>query len=68
MNLARLGRASTMHHVVEPTPLRGQPEQVRTRCGRTGAPALLIREIDARAVRVREGVVCVNCLDLNGKQ
>ena len=66
VNLARFGKTPTVHHVVGPKPLpRGDVDEVRTRCGRTGKPTALVRKIDARAVRVREGVVCVNCIDLS---
>lgn len=67
VHLAQLGDASTMHHVVEPSPLRGQPEFIRARCGRAGAPKVIVRSIDSRAVRVKEGVVCVSCIDLAGR-
>lgn len=65
INLARIEGSTAMHHVVEPSPLRGAwPAQVKSRCGRRGAPTVIARGIDARAVRIREGVVCVTCMDL----
>lgn len=66
VHLAAIGRSTTMHHVVAPKPLRGEITEVRTRCGRAGEPKVLVKSIDRRAVRVREGVVCVTCIDLNG--
>jgi hypothetical protein len=64
VHLARIGTGKTMHHVVEPRPLRGTPEQVKARCGQRGVPTALVTNIDAKAVRVREGVVCVSCMEL----
>jgi hypothetical protein len=61
-----LGEKPTMHHVVEPRPLRGQPETVRTRCGLSGPPKKLVKNVDERAVRVCNQPVCVNCTDLAG--
>lgn len=66
VNLAQLAPATTMHHVVDPKPLRGTPTAVKTRCGRTGAPGKIETKVDARAVRVKEGVVCVSCIELAG--
>lgn len=67
VHLARIGSTPALHHVVEPTPLRGAPEHVRGRCGRNGEPTVIVRGIDSKAVRVREGVICVTCIDLAGR-
>lgn len=67
VNLAKIGTGPAMHHVVEPRPLRGTPEQVKGRCGMRGAPKVIVRGVDARAVRVKEGVVCVSCAQLGAR-
>lgn len=60
-----LNGTSTLHHVGEPKPLRGEPAEVKTLCGRRGKPTLIERGRDSRAERIGKHLVCVSCFERN---